>query len=45
MEARYANAWDEIWKMNLNRSFTGDFEEYLNNDFENANIDIYIALN
>jgi predicted transcriptional regulator YdeE len=39
-----AEAWSEIWKMDLNRSFTGDFEEYLNSDWENADIDIYIAL-
>lgn len=37
-------AWGEIWKMDLDRSFTGDFEEYLNNDWENADINIYIAL-
>ncbi|CDM69944.1 Hypothetical protein CM240_2827 [Clostridium bornimense] len=30
--------------MNLDKSFTGDFEEYLNSDFENSNINIYIAL-
>lgn len=40
-----ADAWSEIWKMDLNRSFTADFEEYRNNDPENAEIDIYIALN
>lgn len=45
MVAAVAEAWDEIWKMNLDRSFTGDFEEYLNNEIENADIDIYIALN
>lgn len=39
-----AEAWEEIWKMDLNRSFTGDFEEYLNNDCDNSNINIYIAL-
>lgn len=39
-----AEAWGEIWKMELDRSFTGDFEEYLNNDLENADINIYIAL-
>ncbi len=39
-----AEAWGEIWKMALDRSFTGDFEEYLNSDWENADIDIYIAL-
>lgn len=44
MEKAVAEAWGEIWKMDLNRSFTGDFEEYLNNDWENADIDIYIAL-
>lgn len=44
MVTAVAEAWDKIWKMNLDRSFTGDFEEYLNSDWENANIDIYIAL-
>ncbi len=44
MVAAVAEAWSEIWKMNLDRSFTGDFEEYLNSDDENADIDIYIAL-
>lgn len=44
MEKAVADAWAEIWQMNLDRSFTGDFEEYLNSDFENCNIDIYIAL-
>ena len=39
-----AEAWDEIWKMDLNRSFTGDFEEYFNNDFDNSDINIYISL-
>ena len=44
MEKAVAEAWGEIWKMNLNRSYTGDFEQYLNGDLENADIDIYIAL-
>ena len=44
MEEAVAQAWSEIWKMELDRSFTGDFEEYLNSDWENADIDIYIAL-
>lgn len=39
-----AKAWNEIWSMDLNRSFTGDFEEYLSNDVENCDIAIYIAL-
>lgn len=44
MERAVAEAWGEIWQVDLNRSFTGDFEEYLNSDFDNADIDIYIAL-
>jgi predicted transcriptional regulator YdeE len=44
MEKAVAEAWNEIWKMELDRSFTADFEEYLNSDWENAEIDIYIAL-
>lgn len=44
MQKAVAEAWGEIWKMDLDRSFTGDFEEYLNSDWENADIDIYIAL-
>lgn len=44
MQKAVADAWDEIWKMDLDRSFTADFEEYLNSDFSNAKIDIYIAL-
>lgn len=39
-----AKAWETIWKLDLDRSFTGDFEEYLNSDWENADINIYIAL-
>ncbi len=45
MEKAVADAWTEIWRMNLDRSFTGDFEEYLSCDFENCDIDIYVALN
>lgn len=37
-------AWAEIWKLDLDRSYTGDFEEYLNSDLENAEVDIYIAM-
>lgn len=44
MEKAVAEAWNEIWQMELDRSFTADFEEYLNSDWENAKIDIYIAL-
>ncbi|MGG1550955.1 GyrI-like domain-containing protein [Paenibacillus ferrarius] len=37
-------AWAQIWELDLNRSYTGDFEEYLNSDREHAEVDIYIAL-
>lgn len=40
-----AKAWEDIWAMTLDRSFTADFEEYLTNDEENADIRIYVALN
>lgn len=36
--------WTELWKMNLERSFICDFEEYQNADVENAEIHIYIGL-
>ncbi len=39
-----SKAWEEIWSMNLDRSYVADFEEYLNSDFENAKIDIYVSL-
>lgn len=39
-----AETWNEIWNTDLERSFTGDFEEYLNADCEHADINIYIAL-
>lgn len=38
------DAWNAIWTMDLDRSFTGDFEEYVNGDREHAEINIYIAL-
>lgn len=44
MQKAVAEAWEKIWSMDLDRSFTGDFEEYLNTDFEHADINIYIAL-
>ena len=44
MEKAVAKAWDQIWQMDLDRSYTGDYEEYLNSNFENCRIDIYIAL-
>ncbi|MDD6038276.1 MAG: GyrI-like domain-containing protein [bacterium] len=35
-----ANSWKEIWETPLERTYTGDFEEYLSNE----DIDIYIAI-
>ena len=39
-----SNAWNEIWAMPLERTFTGDFEEYLSNENGGADINIYVAL-
>lgn len=44
MEKAVAAAWQEIWKLNLPRSFQCDFEEYQNADMEHAIIHIYIGL-
>lgn len=44
MEKVVGEAWSEIWKMDLYRSYTGDFEEYLNSNLQNADINIFIAL-
>ena len=39
-----ADAWQEIWQMNLPRTFIYDFEEYQNDDMNNAEIHIYIGI-
>lgn len=39
-----SNAWNEIWTMSLDRSYTADFEEYLSNVDGVAEINIYVAL-
>lgn len=44
MQKAVEAAWGEIWNMNLDRSYVADFEEYLNSDYENAKIDIYVSL-
>lgn len=44
MQKAVAEAWNEICKMDLDRSYEADFEEYLNADFDNAKINIYISL-
>lgn len=44
MHTAVASAWQEIWSTPLDRSYTGDFEEYLNESMEEAEVAIYIAL-
>lgn len=39
-----ADAWQKIWQMNLPRTFIYDFEEYQNDDMNNAEIHIYIGI-
>lgn len=39
-----ANAWGEIWTMDLKRTYQADFEEYVAYDGVNATINIYIAI-
>lgn len=38
------NAWNEIWDMPLERSFSADFEEYISNENGVADVKIYLAL-
>lgn len=44
MQKAVAQSWEAIWQMNLDRSYTGDFEEYLNCVDGVADINLYIAL-
>lgn len=44
MQKAVAEAWSEIWQMDLDRSYKADFEEYLNADYDNAKINIYISV-
>ena len=37
-------AWQEIWNMNLPRTFQCDYEEYQDDSMDNAEIHIYIGL-
>lgn len=39
-----AAAWQEIWRLNLPRTFRCDFEEYQDGSMDNAEIHIYIGL-
>ena len=36
--------WQELWAMDLPRTFDSDFEEYQNSDPENAEIHVYIGV-
>jgi predicted transcriptional regulator YdeE len=39
-----AAAWQEIWRLDLPRTFQCDFEEYQDDNMENAEIHLYIGL-
>ena len=39
-----AAAWQEIWNMNLPRTFQCDFEEYQDDRMDDAEIHIYVGL-
>lgn len=43
MIAAVRDFWQELWKMEIDRSFICDFEEYQNADPNNAEIHIYIS--
>lgn len=44
VETAVSDFWEKLWHMNLPRAFTCDFEEYQNDDIENAEIYIFISL-
>ena len=44
MHREVAKFWQELWKMDLDRAFKADFEEYRNQNVENAEIHIYVGL-
>lgn len=39
-----SQAWEKIWSIPLDRSFAGDFEEYVSNENGIAEINIYVSL-
>lgn len=45
MQKAVAEFWSDLWKMNLDRNYKCDFEEYQNCDMNNAEIHIYISIN
>jgi len=36
--------WSKLWKMDINRSYKWDFEEYQDTNMKNATINIYISI-
>ena len=44
MQRAVAAFWQELWSMDLDRTFGADFEEYRNQDVENAEVHIYVGL-
>ncbi len=44
MQKAVAEFWQELWKMELPRTFQCDFEEYQNGNMECAEIHIYISI-
>jgi len=41
-----AECWSKVWKMDLNRKYSFDFEEYVGgSEMDNAEINIYISIN
>ncbi|MCI8408612.1 MAG: AraC family transcriptional regulator [Lachnospiraceae bacterium] len=44
MQKAVAEFWEKLWQMNLPRTFICDFEEYQNENMEDAEIHIYISI-
>ena len=44
MQKAVCEFWQELWKMDLDRKYTADFEEYQDDCIDNTEIHIYIAL-
>ena len=44
MHTAVAEFWQNLWNMELDRTFICDFEEYQNSDMEHAEIHIYIGV-
>jgi predicted transcriptional regulator YdeE len=44
MQHAVADFWSKLWQMDLDRSYTYDFEEYQDCSIDNAEIHIYISM-